>query len=130
MWDLYSDLEELCETTANEIKTANQKIRNAGGKVTPADTEYLDRILHMLKSIKTTMAMMDADGGSNAYRSSYARRRDRMGRFTRSDGRMMDRSFDSAYDDGMMEELHELMENAPDERTRMKFQRFINEMQK
>ncbi len=128
MWDLYNDLEELCETTANELKEANKKVRAAGGKVSPADMAYLDQLAHVIKSVKTTMAMMDAEGGSNAYRSSYARRRDSMGRYTRADGRMMDRSYDSAYDSGMMAELRELMEDAPDEKTRQKFQRFINEL--
>lgn len=130
MWDLYNDLEELCETTANELKEANKKVRAAGGKVSPTDLAYLDQLAHVIKSVKTTMAMMDAEGGSNAYmgRSSYARRRDSMGRYTRADGRMMDRSYDSAYDSGMMAELRELMEDAPDEKTRQKFQRFINEL--
>jgi len=123
MWDLYSDLEEVCETTANELKSANQKIRSAGGKVSPSDLEYLDRIAHLLKSVKTTMAMMDAEGGSNASygRSSYARKRDSMGRFSRAE-------MPPAYDAGMMAELRELMEDAPDEQTRQKFQRFINEL--
>lgn len=134
MWDLYANLEELCETTANELKGANDKIRAAGGKVSPSDLEYLDKIAHLLKSVKTTMAMMDAEGGSNAtyadmpHRSSYARKRDSMGRFSRADG-MMGRTYaDHAYDSGMMAELRELMEDAPDEQTRQKFQRFINEL--
>ena len=130
MWDLYSDLEEMCETTANEIKAANQKIRSAGGKVSPSDMDYLDKLAHTIKSIKTTMAMMDAEGGSNASMgSSYARRRDSMGRFTRADGSY--RSYaDRAYDDGMMAQLRELMDDAPDEMTRQKFQKFITEMER
>lgn len=134
MWKLYNDLEELCETTANELDMANQKIRSAGGKVSPSDVEFLDRLTHIIKSIKTTIAMMDAEGGSNAtyadmpHRSSYARKRDSMGRFSRADG-MMGRTYaDHAYDSGMMAELRELMEDAPDEQTRQKFQRFINEL--
>lgn len=131
MWDLYEDLEELCETTANELKEANKKIRAAGGKVSPSDVDFADKLTHMIKSIKTTMAMMDAEGGSNAYmgRSSYARRRDSMGRFTRADGSY--RSYaDRAYDDGMMAQLKDLMDDAPDEMTRQKFQKFIAEMER
>ena len=128
MWDLYEDLEELCETTANELKEANKKIRAAGGKVSPSDIDFADKLTHMIKSIKTTMAMMDAEGGSNAYmgRSSYARRRDSMGRFSRADRSYADR----AYDDGMMAQLRELMDDAPDEMTRQKFQKFITEMER
>ena len=126
MRDLYSELEELCETTANEIKTANQKIRSAEGKVSPSDMDYLDKLTHIMKSIKTTMAMMDAEDGYSGRdysNRSYARRRDSMGRYTRANrGR--------SYDGGMMAELHELMEDAPDEYTRQRFQRFINEMER
>lgn len=139
MWDSYEDLEELCETVSKEIKEANEKVRNAQGNLSAGDVEYLDKLTHMLKSIKTTMAMMDSDyssrgsyndGGSyrqrSSYRdSSYARgrganaRRDSRGRYS---SRM-------SYDDGMMEELRELMEDAPDERTKQEFQRFIKKIE-
>ena len=63
----------------------------------------------------------DGDDGRN-YRieGSYARgrqnaRRDSMGRYSR--------------DDGMIRELRELMEEAPDERTKMEFERFIRKME-
>lgn len=86
MYELYNDLEELCELTGKEIKEANEKLRSTEGKVSVGDIEYLDMLTHMLKSIKTTMAMMDAeergsydDGPSNrmscdgGYRESYGR---------------------------------------------------------
>lgn len=64
------------------------------------------------------------DGGS-----SYARgrgrnaRRDSMGRYSRRDG-------GSSYGNEMMvDELRELMEEAPDERTRMEFEKFIGKME-
>ena len=126
MWKLYEDLEELCETTANELDTAMQKVRSAGGKVSASDVAYLDQLTHMIKSIKTTMAMMDAEGGSSAMRPTYARRRDSMGRFSRAERSYADR----AYDDGMIAQLKELMDDAPDEHTRQKFQKFINEMER
>ena len=51
-------------------------------------------------------------------------RRDARGRYSgRSDGYSMDTS-------DMIDELHELMQKAPDERTRMEFQRFIQKMEK
>lgn len=46
---------------------------------------------------------------------SYARRRDRMGRYS--------------GDGDMVAELRELMENAPDDRTRQEFQRFIGKIE-
>ena len=65
-------------------------------------------------------------GTSNrSYRGSYARgrrnaRRDSMGRYC-GDG--------YSRDGGMVEELRELMQDAPDERTRQEFQRFIQKIE-
>lgn len=64
-------------------------------------------------------------GGS--YRS-YARgrggnaRRDSMGRYSREDGY-------STANDEMIDELHELMQEAPDEQTRKEFQKFIQRIE-
>lgn len=134
MYDVYKDLAELCEITAKEIGEATEKVQRAGGKVSPGDVEYLDKLTHMMKSIKTTMAMLDAEdeygvsyddgmrhmGMSNRMGKSYARKRDSMGRYA-SRGR--------SYDDGIMNELRDLMNQAPDERTRQKFSKFIAEME-
>jgi hypothetical protein len=68
----YETLEQLCKTVSNELNVANDKIRAAGGKLTQGDVQYLDQLTHMMKSIKTTMAMLEAEkGGSN--RGSYDR---------------------------------------------------------
>lgn len=100
--DLYKDLEMLCETVEHEIADANDKIQASGGKITAGDLEMLDKLTHMMKSIKTTMAMMDSEsnygGDYNANRGSY--RRDSMGRYTRSDG--------------MVRELRSMMYRAPE----------------
>lgn len=70
--------------------------------------------------------------GGNSYRyegeGSYARgrgrnaRRDSMGRYSSEDGYSM------AGED-MIEELRDLMQNAPDDQTRMEFQRFIKKIE-
>ena len=66
-------------------------------------------------------------GTSNrSYRGSYARgrrnaRRDSMGRYS-GDG--------YSRDGGMVEELRELMQDAPDERTKQEFQRFIDKIER
>ncbi len=127
MKNVYEDLAELCEITSREIGEAIEKVQRAGGKVSPGDVEYLDKLTHMMKSIKTTMAMLDAEGGSyDDGMMSYARgrRRDSMGRYA-SKGR----SYGRSYDDGMIHELRELMNEAPDERTKQKFSKFISEME-
>lgn len=127
------DLHELCETLSREVGDANEKIRSAGGKMTSGDLEYIDRLTHALKSIKTTIAMMEAeDGESGRYSygmygggyngNSYRRGRNSMGRYTSRRG--------YSYDDGMIEELRSLMENAPDERTKSEFRQFISKIEK
>ena len=70
--------------------------------------------------------------GGNSYRyegeGSYARgrgrnaRRDSMGRYSNEDGYSM-------ADDDMIDELRDLMRNAPDEQTRKEFQRFISKIE-
>ena len=77
-------------------------------------------------------AYADGNGGnmggtsSRSYRGSYARgrrnaRRDSMGRYS-GDG--------YSRDGGMVEELRELMQDAPDERTKQEFQRFIDKIER
>lgn len=142
--DYINELHELCETISREIADANEKIRNAGGKLTAGDADYIDKLTHSLKSIKATIAMMeDEDGYSNrsysdgmggSYRGysrtdrgmtrSYARgrmnaRRDSMGRYSTRYSR----------DDGMVEELRELMEDAPNEAIKKDIQRIVDKME-
>lgn len=135
------DLHELCETISREIGDANEKIRQAGGKLSAGDVDFVDKLTHTMKSLKTTIAMMEADDGESggmygnegSYRSSYrgqsrnrgnsyARGRDRMGRYTSRRG--------YSYDDGMIDELRDLMESAPDERTKAEFRQFISKIEK
>jgi len=135
----YEDLEELCETVGQKITEANDKIRMSNGDLTGGDIDYVDKLTHTLKSIKTTMAMMDSEGyshdgymGGNSgryYPGNYSgargrgnARRDSMGRYSRNRGRY-------SGNDDMVEQLRELMEDAPDDRTRQEFQRFISKVE-
>lgn len=138
----YEDLEELCETVGQKITEANDKIRMSNGDLTGGDIDYVDKLTHTLKSIKTTMAMMDAEGyshdGGYGMGGNYGRtsdryypyysgargrnaKRDSMGRYSRGRG--------YSGDDDMIEQLHELMEQAPDDRTRQEFQKFISKVE-
>ena len=131
------ELHELCETVMEEIEAANKKIRSSGGKLSNGDVEYLDKLTHMLKSIKTTIAMLESeeeDGYSGYYmpygRSyaerdgmSHARKRDSMGRYSR-------RGY--SYKDGMDEllsEMRDMMGDLPDEKRR-EVQRFVDKMER
>lgn len=140
--DYINDLHELCDTISREIAESNEKIRAAGGKLSAGDVDYIDKLTHTLKSIKATIAMMeDEDGYSSApyymggsyrggnhggsYRDgSYARgrntRRDSMGRYS-SNG--------YSRDGGMVEELRELMEDAPNEAIKRDIQRLVDKIE-
>ena len=137
--DYLKDLHEICETLSHELGEANAKIKRAGGKMSSGDLEYIDKLTHAIKSVKTTIAMMEAeDEGESGYympyygrgygdRSygrddSYARRRDAMGRYTSRRGGM-------SYDDGMVDELRDLMDRAPDEPTRREFHKLITKLE-
>lgn len=129
--DYIKDLHELCETLSREIGEANDKIRKAGGKLSAGDLEYVDKLTHALKSVKATIAMMEDEGysgrmaydnGSHPYHS-YARR-DSRGRYS---GRYSRDGYSRESD--MVAELRELMEDAPDDRTRAEFQRFISKIE-
>ena len=133
MHRLYDDLEEICETLADDLSRTNEKLSKAGGEITASDLEYINRLTHAIKSVKTSMAMIEAeengysydDGMSNgSYRGSYARgrnaRRDSRGRYSKGG---------YSHDSGMLSELRELMKEAPDEQTRMDIQRMITRME-
>jgi hypothetical protein len=108
MKELYDDLHEACEVMSRELGDVVDKVRETGGKMSGADLDEIDKLTHSIKSIKTTMAMMDAeddgaysprmmynDGRSSRdWNGAYARgrntRRDNMGRY----------SSRRAYDDG------------------------------
>lgn len=148
------ELYELCETISRELADANEKIRKAGGKLSGADVEYVDKLTHTLKSIKTTIAMMEAEDGysseggmSNARRGRYSRRgsydggsydgsyeggssyaRGR-GRYAKRDsmGRYSSMYYEAA--DDVTEKLKELMEEAPDEKTKVEIKKFITKLE-
>lgn len=144
-------LHELCETITRELDDANEKIRKAGGKLSAGDVDYIDKLTHALKSIKTTVAMMEAEseegGGYSGhymmprYGYAYAEgrgrsdnyggmsnagrmnaRRDSMGRYSREGG--------YSYADDMeqtKDEIRELAQKMPEEHRR-KIERALDEL--
>lgn len=144
MHEMIDDLHELCGYLENELATTNEKIRKSGGELSGSDLEYVDKLTHALKSIKTTVAMVEAGDdysyrggmsyarGNNRGRTSDARgrtgnnvRRDSMGRYSRNDGGY-------SYDDGMddvIEQLEDVMESAPSEHIKKKVKRLISEIE-
>lgn len=122
-------LHELCGALFEQLQPIADKISKGG--MSNGDLEAVDKITHAIKSIKTTVAMMEADDGySEAYMPrygtyhdprngmsyrdgrSYARRRDSMGRYSK-DG--------YSYD---TEELRDMLRDLPEHERR----KIIDEM--
>ena len=143
--DNMKDLHEICEIVSRAIAQANEKIRAAGGKLSTGDADYMDKLTHILKSVKGVIKMEEEsemdDGYSErmysrgydrggSYRGSYDggsygrgrmnARRDSMGRYSSDDG----------YSRGgnMADELRDMMSMAPDDQTRQEMQRLIQKL--
>ena len=138
-------MNELIEYCCDELDELKSKIKK-GGKLSMAETEYMDTLAHAKKNLMKGDEMseegysgmmypryygddrMDGrsyrDGRSYNDGRSYARgrnaRRDSMGRYSRG--------YSMANDD-MVDELHELMEKAPDEMTKREFKKFIDKIE-
>ena len=155
MHDIMEELYDLCETLEKDLAKTNEKLRMAGGELSGSDLEYIDKLTHSLKSIKTTVAMIEADdgfsreGGGN--RGGGGRSREgggmsgRRGR-SRTTGRYVSRegggysgrrgysreggmSYEGARDE-LMEHVEEMMGMADDEPTKQMIRRFKAELEK
>lgn len=140
-------MHKLMEYICDEMEELERKA-DKDGKLSMAEIQYLDMLAHTKKNLLKADEMMEEseysmEGGS--YRSN-ARGRGRSNegsyRSYRSnegggsnEGSMARRSSRRSYRgntsraDDMIEELRELMEEAPDDRTRQEFQRFITKME-
>ena len=135
----YEDLEELCETLGHKVTEANDKIRMSNGDITGGDLEYVDKLTHALKSVKTTMAMMDAedgysrDGYSRDYGTQYMPSNRKYMGYSNARGRYARRDAMGRYSRGaeeMIEQVRDLMDKAPDEQTRHDLQRIMERIDK
>lgn len=139
-------MHKLIDYVCGELEELERKAEKEG--LSMAEVQYGDTLAHFKKNLLKGEEMMGEDeysmaGGSYArggqsrrdgrsmrggsYRA-YARgrgsnaRRDSMGRYSREDGYSM-------ANDEMIDELHELMQEAPDEQTRKEFQKFIQRIE-
>lgn len=148
-----------CEYLEKDLEKMNDKIRAANGTINSETLSYIDKLTHAIKSIKTTIAMAEAeergesygrggsygydhgrdgrsygsydggsydsydsyDGMSNARGRGRNAKRDSMGRYSSERGYSRD---DTKKD--MMKQLSDIMQNAPDERTRSELANFMN----
>ena len=67
-------LHKLCEALFEELSDYSRKIEKSDG-MSAGDLETIDKLSHALKSIKTTIAMMEADEeDGNSYRGGNSNR--------------------------------------------------------
>ena len=131
MHELYQLKEMLCK----ELEEYGRK-----GEVTANTLEIVDKLAHAVKNIGKIIEMYEEEDeysmdGGNTYRGS-------MRGYSRRGGRGGNRGGRGSYDDGnrnyysrdgrsdmMVDKLEDLMEDAPDERTRQEIQRLVTKMQ-
>lgn len=141
-------MHKMMEFVCKELEDLERKA-DKDGKLSMAEVQYADMLTNMKKNMLKADEMMGEgefsmanDNSYNSYRGSYARggnrggssyndmsyargrrnaRRDSMGRYSR-EGYSRDT-------EEMVEQLRDLMEDAPDEMTRKEFEKFIRKVE-
>lgn len=142
-------MHKLMEYICDELEELERKA-DKDGKLSMAEVQYADTLLHMKKNLLKADEMYEESeyseaGGSYAregrggnrggnrgrsnrgsyegsYEGSYAQRRDARGRYSSE-------RYSRATSD-MAEQIRDMMQDAPDDRTRMEFQRFLERLEK
>ncbi len=133
-------MDKLIDYICGELEDLERKAEKS--KLSMAEMQYVDMLAHAKKNLLKGDEMMDGEYSGrydNRMMGTSYENRERMGgeSYARGRGRNARRDSRGRYSNGrymmdagdMVEELRELMEDAPDERTRMEFQRFIQKME-
>lgn len=107
MKELYELKEKLCD----ELKEYSRR------DVSNGSLDVVDKLAHAIKNLDKIIDSYD--GHSNYYPMRSYAKRDSMGRYSKG----------YSYHGDMISELHELMNDAPDERTKQEFKRFIQKIE-
>lgn len=135
------ELHELKETLCKELEEYGRKKEMKAG-----DLEVVDKLAHTIKNLDKVIENYEDDysGYSMARGRGSNAKRDARGRYSSEYSNEMNRgtysnrsgySNRNTYADGgysnhdMVMELRDLMEDAPDDRTRMEFEKFIRKME-
>lgn len=140
-------MDKLIAYICDELEELERKA-DKEGKLSMSEIQYVDVLAHAKKNLLKGEEMYDEMESNYSRRSnrsnrsnegsyrgegeSYARgrgrnaRRDSRGRYSRESG--YSREYSMAGDD-MMDELHEMLENASDEQSREEIRRFIKKME-
>lgn len=137
-------LYELKETLCEELEKYGAKDKMSAG-----DLEVVDKLTHTIKNLDKIiekyeegeysnegMAYRGGSRGDYSNRGGYSRE-NMMGEYSNRRGRGANAKRDSmgryasrySMDHGMLADLREMMEEAPDEKTRQEFERFIRKME-
>lgn len=147
MHEKIEQLYELCESVMREVEKTNEKLRMSGGELSAGDMDYLNKLTHTLKSLKTTIAMMEAEdedgysserGYSQAYyaqggrggsrggnRGGQSNRSYNMGSYAR---RRRDSMGRYSRDDDFKGMLEDAMEEAPNDSIRQQLRSMLQMM--
>ena len=96
LYDLYG-------MTMAKLRNMREKFRNHGGEIPSGDVDCFDKLNHSLKSLKTTIAMIESENNSGEYSNRYYgpyysrnegqsnrgysyTKQNSMGRYSRTDG--------------------------------------------
>jgi len=151
--DLLKELYDMKETVGHKIAQANKKIKSNGGDIANDDVEIVDKLTHSIKSLVTTCAMLEAEEDDGEYSGRYMptynpgvhygySRRDGMddgysgenrngysgnrGGYSRRYSRENRNGYSRTGD--MTDQLRQMMEDAPDEITRMEIKKLVDQM--
>lgn len=122
-------MHKLLDYICSELEDLERKVER-GDSLTMTEVQYADTLLHMKKNLLKSEEMMGEDG---EYADSYSRGYRGISRSYRARGRGRNARRDSMgrySDDGMAERIRDMMEDAPDEDTRMEFQKFLNKLER
>ena len=127
------ELYELKEMLMDELKEYGSKKDMSTGSL-----DVVDKLSHTIKNLckiiedmedeQYSMANEDMMRGNQSYRRGYNRSY-RGNSYARGRGRNASEGGYSQAMDDMADELRSLMEDAPDERTKQEFQRFIKKIE-
>ena len=149
--DLLKEVYDLKETVGHKIAQANKKIKANGGDIANDDVEIIDKLTHSLKSLITTCAMLEAEDDDGGYSGRYMPawnpgitygrdRRDGGNSYEYRDGNSGNRGGYSrnrysrenrngySRTGDMHDQLREMMEDAPDDVTRMEIKKLMDKM--
>ena len=147
--DLLKELYDMKETVGHKIAQANKKIKANGGDIANDDVDIVDKLSHSIKSLVTTCAMLEAEENGGEYSERYAPMWNpgisygHMGRETRenysrdgggNNGGYSRNRYSRENRNGysrtgdMMDQLRQMMDEAPDETTRMEIRKLMDKM--